>query len=184
MLERWWRAAPRSPEELSQLPTRDDACRIALAPDDAGAQRASPAGRPAGEGETAGQDSNSWWTAWKPYVFYALARAFAPPLAGDAACGQSASCLELVEPTGRSLAQDKQFAVLVAGAPLVREGYVQTRAGAGISRVREWLEESNAGLEGPAACLDGAPPPPCESPAACNRVTSAAASRSSSPARR
>ena len=178
MLERWWRAQARSPEDLAELPTRDQACRIALSPDDAGGRRDSPPGTPAGEGQTAGREENSWWSAWKPFVFYALARGFAPSSAGVLACGDSASCLELAEPSGRSLAREKQFAVLVAGAPLVRDGLVQSRAGANVSQVRQWLEESNAGLEGVAACPGSAPRPTCEALGTCNHVTSGPGTRS------
>ncbi len=73
MLERWWRVHARSPETLSELPTRDDACRIAVAPEDPGPARLAPPGTPADEALTAGLAVPSWWTAWKPFVFYSLA---------------------------------------------------------------------------------------------------------------
>ncbi len=115
-LDRWWRAVARSPESLAELPTRDDACRIALAPDDAGPQRSRPPGTPADEGRTAGRTENSWWTAWKPFVFYALAHGFASASPEPAACTEPSPCLDLIDASGRTLATQKQFAVLVGGA--------------------------------------------------------------------
>jgi hypothetical protein len=73
MLERWWRVQGKTPESLAELPTRDDACRIAVAPNDPGPTRLSPAGSRAEEGSTAGASENSWWNAWRPFVFYSLA---------------------------------------------------------------------------------------------------------------
>jgi len=103
-LDRWWRATPRSPERLAELPTRDDACRIALPPDDAGPQRSRAPGTPADEGRTAGRAENSWWAAWKPFVFYALAQGFAPSSQGAPACSEQSPCLDLVDSSGRTLA--------------------------------------------------------------------------------
>ena len=109
-------------------------------------------------------------------MFYALARAFSP--AGVLACGDAADCVQLVEPSGRTLAPAKQFAVIVAGAPLARGGFVQARAGENVAQVRQWLEASNAELEGAAGC--GARPPSfaCEGLGTCARVTVGAATRS------
>jgi hypothetical protein len=110
-------------------------------------------------------------------VFYAVARSFAPSAPPDPACGGDSSCLELADPSGRVLARGKKLAVIVAGAPLARGGFVQSRAGAGISELGQWLEESNAQLEGAVGC-PGAPPRfPCEGLGACNRITAAASSR-------
>ncbi len=67
--------------------------------------------------------------------------------------------------------------MIVAGAPLTRGGFVQSRAGGAISDVRQWLEESNAQLEGAAGC-PGAPPRfPCEGVGTCTRITTGPASR-------
>lgn len=173
-LGRWWRPAARAPENLGELPTRDNACRIAVPPADAGPQRSAPPGTPSDEGLTAGSAAPAWWTSWKPFVFYALARDFAPGAAG--ACAAPEYCLEVVEPSGRVAATQKHFAILVAGAPVVRDGFVQSRDAANLAQVREWLEDGNAALEGAAACPGGGPRFPC-SPATCNRVTAAAASR-------
>ena len=178
MLERWWRASARDPENLAELPTQDGACRIARAPGDAGAQRSLPAGVPASEGETAGGEENSWWTSWKPFVFYAVAPGFAPSALASPSCTEGAACLELLEPSGRVLGTGKQFAVLVAGPALERDGWVQMRAGAHISEVRQWLEETNARLEGSAGCAGRTPGLACEGLGTCSRVTSGAASRS------
>lgn len=119
----------------------------------------------------------SWWSVWRPYVFYAVSRGYAPSTAGAPGCSESAPCLELVEPSGRSIAQGKQIAILVAGAALVRGGFVQSRAGAAVSDVRQWLEESNAQLEGAAGCPGGPARLGCESSGTCTRVTTAAGSR-------
>jgi hypothetical protein len=154
MLDAWW--------GRSDSPAPDDACRIALPP---GA---------ADEGATAGRDGNSWWNAWKPYVFYVLAPGVAPG-AGAASC-DSAACLDLADPAGRSLATARRHAVIVAGAPIVRDGFVQSRAGANVSEVRQWLEEPNAQLEGAVGC---SPPPAftCEGRGTCTRVTASGGAR-------
>ena len=78
MLDRWWRYAPRSPETLAELPVRDSACRVAFEPADAANERREVPGTPPEEGRTAGLAENSWWTFWKPYVFYALAEGKPP----------------------------------------------------------------------------------------------------------
>ena len=153
MASRWWSA--------SDPPSANEACRIAVAP----ASRSD-------QGSTAGHDANSWWNAWKPYVFYALARGFAPD-AGAAGCA-SAACLSLADPTGRALGSPRQYAVIVAGATLARDGFVQIRAGANIAEPRQWLEAANADLEGALGC-DSAPAFSCEARASCTRVTTAAA---------
>jgi type II secretory pathway pseudopilin PulG len=114
MLPGWWRAAPRAPENLSELPTRDDACRIAIEPDDAGPQRAAPPGTPDEEAQTAGRDDNAWWSAWKPYAFYALASGYRPGESPASGCGDGSACIELTDALGRSLGGQKQFAVVVA----------------------------------------------------------------------
>jgi type II secretory pathway pseudopilin PulG len=152
MLDRWWSGF--------DPPGANDACRIAMAPGSAD------------EGETAG--GSSWWSAWKPYVFYALARGVSPDSAG-ASC-EGGTCLELADPAGRTLGTAKQYAVIVAGAPLARDGFVQSRAGANVSDVRQWLEEANAELEGAAGCT---PPPAftCEGRGTCNRVTAGGGTR-------
>src|SRR6185437_14366921 len=113
MLPRWWRSTPRSPENLSELPTGADACRIAIAPVEEVAPRTSSPGTPAGEGETAGDDGNAWWTSWLPFVSYALAAPFAP--SGGAADCAAGSCLEIDDAPGHALARDKEIAVVVAG---------------------------------------------------------------------
>lgn len=155
MLERWWRD--------SDFPTVNDACRIAM-----------PPGNSITEASTAGYDANSWWNAWKPYVFYALAQEFSPA-AGAAACA-GASCLDLADPAGRPLGPARQYAVIVAGAPIARDGFVQSRTGANVAEVRQWLEEANARLEGAAGCT---PPPAfsCEGGATCTLVTAPGAAR-------
>lgn len=112
MLDRWWRATPRSPERLAELPARPEACRIALAPHDEGPLRALPAGSPDDEASTPGAAQASWWNAWKPFVLYALAPGFGPATASGA-CNGAGACMEVVDREGRTLAAGKQFAILV-----------------------------------------------------------------------
>ena len=66
--------------------------------------------------------------------------------------------------------------MIVAGAPLARDALVQSRGGASISEVRQWLEEANARLEGAAGC---SPPPvfSCDALRTCDRITTGAGMR-------
>jgi hypothetical protein len=141
MLERWWRTASESPENLAELPTREDACRIAVPPWDAGPVRISGPASPADEAMTAGRSDPSWWTAWKPRVFYSLAAAFQPDASPAGPC-DAASCVQLVHADGSALAGDKQFAVIVAAgcpAPAVCSG------DAGCNRVALSAREGTSG---------------------------------------
>ena len=112
MLPRWWRSAPRSPEQLSELPIHDDACRIAIEPDDAGPVRARRPPVPADEGSTAGADAPSWWNTWKAYVTVAMAPANAPQADEGAACTGSA-CLAVADRDGTAIASGKSLAIVV-----------------------------------------------------------------------
>ena len=96
MLPRWWRATPREPEALAELPTQAQACRIARPPADTGERRTLPAGNPSDEGATAGVEDLSWWRAWKPFVLYV-------PSPG----------LELADSEGRVIASGRRAAVVV-----------------------------------------------------------------------
>jgi hypothetical protein len=126
------------------------------------------------DGETAGLAGNSWWSTWKPYVFYSLAPAFEAD-SSDAECTPS-RCIELADASGHAVANAKAFAVIVAGPAIVRDGFVQSRAPNAISDVSMWLESSNALLEGAAGCEEATPPTfPCEAAGTCNRVTVGAA---------
>jgi hypothetical protein len=111
MLERWWRATPRSPETLADLPTALDACRIAAAPADPGPLRTLRPGTPPEEGETAGFAGNAWWSTWQPYVSYALAGGFAPDAPGTPDCAAGA-CVALASASGATLASGKQVVVV------------------------------------------------------------------------
>jgi hypothetical protein len=113
MLERWWRAAPRAPENLAELPTKADACRIAVPPDDAAPPRTLAPGSPATEGETAAFAGNAWWATWLPFVSYALAPPFAPGASPPADCSAGA-CLAIDDPAGHAIARDKEIAVFVS----------------------------------------------------------------------
>ena len=96
MLPRWWRAEPRQPESLADLPTQAQACRVAVPPADTGATRTLAAGNPSDEGSTAGVDDLSWWRAWKPFVLYAPADA-----------------LEVVDAQGHQIAAHRRAAIVV-----------------------------------------------------------------------
>ena len=115
MLPRWWRAAARAPENLAELPTRVDACRIAVAPDEEAPPRTSAPGTPSGEGETAGDAGNAWWTSWLPFVSYALAPPFAPSAPGSPDCAAGA-CIEIDDAPGHAIARDKEVAVIVSAS--------------------------------------------------------------------
>lgn len=112
MLARWWRTHARSPERLAELPTRDDACRIAIPPDDAGPVRSAPPATPSDEASTAGTAAPSWWSAWKPYVTWTVAPASSPvsPQPGDCA---ARACLDIVDRDGRTVATSRTAVVVV-----------------------------------------------------------------------
>jgi hypothetical protein len=95
---RWWRASTQAPERLDELPTRDDACRIAIAPEDPGPVRSAGPGTPSDEGSTAGHSTPSWWSTWKAHVTLAYC--------GDERC-------RVEEAGGRTLAKDRVAAVVV-----------------------------------------------------------------------
>jgi len=129
----------------------------------------------AADGSTAGLAGSSWWNGWKPYVFYALSPAYAPD--SPAPSCEGGACIELVDPAGRQLAASRRFAVIVAGPPLVVDGFLQRRDAAALAEISSWLEETNARLEGSAGCGDDPPPFACESAGTCGRVTTGAATR-------
>jgi hypothetical protein len=115
MLDRWWRTTSRQPEALAELPAKVDSCRIALSPFDEGPARVSQPGVPDDEASTAGLNEASWWSTWKPFVFYALASGHGPS-AQSAGCVAAGACLEVTDAGGRAIAANKQFAILVRQA--------------------------------------------------------------------
>ena len=116
---------------------------------------------------------HTWWAPWRPFVFYALARDFAPSATGSPDCGRPGACLELFDRGGHPIATRKKFAVVVAGPPVSRATGSQVRNGH-VAVVSEWLEDANALLEGPAACRAH---PPCAEEGSCGRLTVGAAAR-------
>ena len=120
--------------------------------------------------------AHSWWKAWRANVFYALAPSYAPSAGAMPSCAASGSCVEIVQPDGRVVARGRHAAVIVAGAPLVREGFLQHHDAASLGDVRQYLEDGNAQLEGGTACGSAAPFD-CEAAGTCGRVTAAAPSR-------
>jgi hypothetical protein len=102
--------------------------------------------------------AHSWWKAWRRHVFYA----------------RGPGAIEIVDLDGRSVAANRDAAIIVAGPPLVRDGFAQHRDDSGPTDVRQWLEATNALLEGAGGC---AVPPafPCEAADTCHRITQGAA---------
>ena len=117
--------------------------------------------------------AHTWWKAWRAYVFYALAPSYQPPSPAPASCAGPGSCIEIVEPGGRVVARGRHAAVLVAGTPIVRDGFLQHHDAASIGDVRQYLEGGNERLEGAAACTAF----DCESSGTCGRVAIAPATR-------
>ena len=97
---------------------------------------------------------HSWWRAWRRHVFYA----------------RWPGTLEIADLDGRALARNRDAAIIVAGPPLVRDGFAQHRESSGPTDIRQWLEGANAQLEGSAGC---AVPSPfaCEAAGTCTRIT-------------
>lgn len=112
MLPRWWRAAPKIPESLAELPTHDDACRLAVAPDDPGPVRTQAPAAPAAEGETA--PPPSWWNAWKGLVYVSVAAGHAPADAAGLDCAAAGQCVTVTDVLGRVLREHESAAVIVA----------------------------------------------------------------------
>jgi hypothetical protein len=105
--------------------------------------------------------SQSWWKAWRAQVFYA----------------SRTGALDLVDSGLRIVARGRDAAVIVAGPPLVRDGFVQHRGSAALGDPRQWLEGTNALLEAAPGCAV-APAFTCEAAGTCTRITVAAPSRS------
>ena len=103
---------------------------------------------------------HSWWRAWRANVFYAL----------------RPGSLEVADMDGRVIARARDAAVIVAGPPVVRDGFTQHRDGASFADARQWLEASNAALDDGAGCA-AAPAYGCTAAGTCNRVTMAAPQR-------
>jgi hypothetical protein len=104
--------------------------------------------------------AHSWWRAWRANVFYAL----------------RPGSLEVADMDGRVLARARDAAVIVAGPPVVRDGFTQNRDAASFGDARQWLEASNASLDDGAGC-GAAPAYGCMAAGSCNRVTMAAPQR-------
>jgi hypothetical protein len=114
MLPRWWRASARAPENLAELPTHDDACRLAVAPDDPGPVRTFAPGAPSSEGETA--SAPSWWGAWKPLVYATVAGGHMPSDPPHADCAADGSCVSVVDAEGRVVRGGQSAGVVVSAA--------------------------------------------------------------------
>ena len=112
MLARWWRTAARTPESLAELPTHDDACRLAVAPDDPGPVRTYAPGIPASEGETAA--APSWWRSWRLHVYVSVAAGRAPSDAPNVDCAAAGACVRLVDADARVLRDGQSAAIVVS----------------------------------------------------------------------
>jgi hypothetical protein len=118
---------------------------------------------------------SGWWTAWKMHVFYALADAHKPALsgAGDGGpCSTASSCLRIVDPSGNTVAANKQVAVIVAGRPLNSVMPPQVRTGNNDAYAANYLEKTNVSLE---SMIIGT------LPGACNGLSPAVVSSGCSP---
>jgi len=98
--------------------------------------------------------AHSWWKAWRENVFYARAP----------------HALDIVGLDGRLIARGRDAAVIVAGPPLVRDGFVQQRDDTARGDPRQWLEGTNALLESARGCAV-APAFACEGAGTCTRIT-------------
>lgn len=136
MLPRWWRTAPRVPESLADLPTHDDACRIAIAPDDPGPVRTFPPAHPADEGLA--PSAPSWWQAWRPYVYVSVAAGRTPADAPGTDCATAGGCIASIDANGQHLRDRQSAAVVVApacpGAELCANGDCTTLVASGNPR--------------------------------------------------
>ena len=103
---------------------------------------------------------DGWWRAWRRHAFYALD-------------------VQPVDAAGQAIGPARDFAVLVAGAPLAG----QARGGAGARDPRQWLEGAHRELErlnpNPAApqCAPEPSRAPCAPRSQCDRVVLASGSR-------
>jgi len=127
----------------------------------------------------AGNPGLGWWQAWKRHVFYAIGEARRPQAGAARPCGDEASCLQVQDGAGRVFATGKEFAVVVAGAPMGTAALAQSHGAAALVEVRHWLEGSNAELQrmnpNPAssACAPEAWLASCAPLSSCNRITTA-----------
>lgn len=120
-----------------------------------------------------------WFESWKSHVFFAVAHNHQPSTAAPADCS-SGGCLQIVDLRGNTLAQNKQFAVLVSGPPL-NISPPQDRVNANKRFPANYLEATNANLEAmndifaTPECADLAVPAShpavCSPLSSCNRIT-------------
>ena len=131
-------------------------------------------------------DHSPWFIDWRNHVFYAIASSRIPASGAPGGCAAS-TCLQLADTSGTVIAQNKEFAVVVAGPPMNTVAPVQTRTGSGISSSlrdpRNFLERTNVNLEAMndisaiTECVSPNDPPAPGHPALCsplsncNRVT-------------
>jgi hypothetical protein len=116
---------------LDHWPAVADACHIADA-----------------AGRTSGRGAFTWWSAWKRFVFYALAANRRPAAAAMPLPCDSAGCLQVIDDGQGSAAADRLFAVIVAGAPLATASVTQSHGPLADLDARNWLEDANAELRG------------------------------------
>ena len=105
--------------------------------------------------------THSWWKAWRAGVFYA----------------ERPTSLDILDAAGRAGPRARDAAVIVAGPPLVRDGFVQHRDSASLGDASQWLEATNALLESATGCGAAQPAFACEAAGTCTRITQSAATR-------
>ncbi len=122
----------------------------------------------------AGGGALAWWSFWHRYVFYAVAPDFDPASPGTGSCATDGACLHLVDGAGTTIAGQRHFALIVAGAPLAAAS--QRRDASRALDAANWLEGGRAALEGlnpdPAApqCERARARASCPAPDSCARV--------------
>jgi hypothetical protein len=114
---------------LDHWPAVADACHVADA-----------------AGRTSGHGAFTWWSAWKRFVFYALAPSRRPAAAPSPPTCDAAGCLQVVDQTPGAGSADRLFAVIVAGAPLATASVSQSHGPLADLDARNWLEDANAEL--------------------------------------
>jgi hypothetical protein len=105
--------------------------------------------------------THSWWKAWRAGVFYAARPA----------------SLDILDAAGRAGPRARDAAVIVAGPPLARAGFVQHRDSASLGDASQWLEATNALLESATGCGAALPAFACEAAGTCTRITQSAPTR-------
>ena len=124
--------------------------------------------------------SSTWFDDWRSHVFFAVAPSRQPAIGMPHGCSAD-GCLQILDHKGNTLAENKQFAVLVSGPPLNTVTPAQQRTAVGKRSPLNYLEATNKILEGMndltaiSECADmmtsGIHSMVCSPLSACNRIT-------------